>query len=222
MKKLIFTALLSLVFLRAMAQEGFSDRTLTYPHEFQIGISPGDILYSSISAEFAWQMFDANMLGVKGGLPYALSEYDEIYTSSNGGWQFEIFDKYIFSQGFYQHDANFYIRGGVQWSYIDVNYSLFDWHPYQENGNTYYSYTEEDYAEAIERLDGSLQIGAQFLFNKFYLDVSIGFRYGEATNFDELHTPNSINAYSEPYSFWRSNIFLPAVGFSLGWGKPTD
>jgi hypothetical protein len=125
------------------------------------------------------QWIELNVTGYR--LPEHKMDDDNYYNNSwwnNDGWITSNADFNSFSKlsgaglggtyKYYFYSSN-YVSGGISYAYSGVQYKDYTFHPYTEEGLTYYSYGLHNVNQDFHRLAGNLCIGTRSAFYHAYL-----------------------------------------------------
>ncbi len=193
-----------------------------HEHAIQYQTNLADLIYLSPSLEVAFRVLPKNFVGAKLSVPFLVEGYDGIYKTSNNGIRLEVFDKFFFAgEGTTSSNYYYFLRFGSQLSVINLNYDRADWFNFYEDGLPYLTYETRSFRESVYRLNVSLAVGFQQVFDSFYLELYGGLIYGGALNRADLEAPqtNRDDYFNDNFSYWASNHVLPAVGVSFGFGQ---
>jgi hypothetical protein len=193
-----------------------------HSHRYQISTNLADLVYLSPGIEAAYFTHAKNAVGAKLSIPFLTSGYEDVYTSLNNGLRLEVFNKYFFTadKGI-SSSVYYFTRVGTQFSMANLNYNRSDWFEILEDDLTFLIYETRSFSETAYRLNFSLAFGFQTVYDSFYIEFYGGIIYGGALNKTELEGPSFNQDYwGRPYSFWANNHILPALGVSMGFGKP--
>jgi hypothetical protein len=128
--------------------------------------------------------------------PYYVQNDDNEYNIYNE-WFFSTsnsdFDYFSKLQGIgvgggykYYLSSHFFVNPGISYTFYKVKYPSYSFHPYQEDGLTFYTY---DYNQASQH------------FNKF----TLSFCFGGRTSFDNLFFIEYYGGLGQAFSFFDSN-----------------
>lgn len=126
---------------------------------------------------------------------YTNASYKYYYAANRSGKVFH----FIRLTGFYQN--------------ANVTYYGYDFVPFEEDGVNYYNYDEVDLTYNAQTLGGQMEIGFEFYFDPFFMEIAFGMQYRQKVKGDEL--PSQFRSGDLPFDIDYTGP-SPMIAYKLG------
>lgn len=211
----IYTLAFILLSCTAYSQQDVSLKT--YPEKkLRLGFVFTDLVNNRMRLDLDYRVDKAQVLGIGLGLLYGTEDMDNRFGFTDrqplGGYYTNLSYKYYYAAnrsgkvfhftrvtGFYQN--------------ANVTYYGYAYVPYQEDGLTFLSYDEVEQKYNAQTTGIQGEIGFEFYYDQFFMEVSFGFQYRRKTSQGEL--PPQFRSGTNPFDIDYTGM-TPIIGYKIG------